>query len=161
MLPRTTKPSPPKEIGFALSVHKLVARQHCPPDIDPDRAPRIAGHKRPEGAPNGEKATAAGEAGTRGSTTFSAHFNKGSECHRERAGTLRQRVTVRFLRSALTQPSIGHVPVVRRVASSVGPAGARAALAPMRKQRSGRIVNVGSGAAESRIGFRLVTCVRC
>ena len=47
-----------------------------------------------------------------------------SECHRESAGALGQRVTVRFLHSVLTPQIIGLVPVVRRVVPSVGPAGA-------------------------------------
>ena len=51
-------------------------------------------------------------------------LHRGSECHREGAGALSQRVTVRFLHSALTSPIIGFVPVVRRVVSGVGPAGA-------------------------------------
>jgi hypothetical protein len=47
-----------------------------------------------------------------------------SECHRESAGALGQRVTIRFLRLLLTPQTCGRVPVVRRVVASVGPAGA-------------------------------------
>ena len=46
------------------------------------------------------------------------------ECHRESAGALGLRVTVRFLRSVLTPQTFGRVPVVRLVVPSVGPAGA-------------------------------------
>jgi hypothetical protein len=50
-------------------------------------------------------------------------LHRNSECHRGGAGALGLRVTVRFLHSMTTPQNSGLVPVVRRVASSMGPAG--------------------------------------
>ena len=60
-----------------------------------------------------------------------------SECHRESAGALSLRVTVRFLRSALTPQISGLVPVVRRVAVQRG---------------TGRCAPVLKGACRTRLG---------